>query len=107
MKNEYYIVKINEKITVRGMNTLFFEVKFKRVYDNGKLEHTYKVSYQRGNIAIMLHGSSLWYIISFMSDNEVHLSYEDYIKYRNLLEEIIKRLGEIEELTERTLTKWN
>lgn len=102
----YYILKINENITMRGMNTLFYEIEFKGVRHN-RIHHSYNITYQRGNIATMLHGTSLWHIISFMNDNEIHLSYEDYIKYRNLLEEIIKRLGEIEELTERSITKWN
>lgn len=102
---DYYIVKINEEITMRGMNALFYEVEFKRINENGKVHHSYYITYQRGNIENMLHSSSLWYDISFMSDNEVHLNYEDYIKYRDLLEETIKKLGEIEELKTRTLTK--
>lgn len=104
---DYYIVKINEKKTMRGMNTLFYEIMFKRIYCNDKLEHTYNVSYQRGNIENMLHGSTVFYLIKQLSDNEAHLNYEDYIKYRDLLEETIKKLKEIEELTERKLTKWN
>lgn len=104
---DYYIVKINEEITMRGMNTLFYEVEFKRIYDNGKIHHSYSITYQRGNIENMLHGSSIWYQIKNISDNEVHLNYEDYIKYRDLLEETIKKLEEIEKITERTLTKWH
>ena len=103
---DYYILKINEEITMRGMNTLFYEVEFKRICNN-KIHHSYHITYQRGNIEKMLHSSSLWYDISFMSDNEVHLNYEDYIKYRNLLEETIKKLEEIETLKTRTLSKWH
>ena len=103
---DYYIVKINENITMRGMNALFYEVEFKLV-SNNKIHHSYCITYQRGNIENMLHGSSIWYDISFMSDNEVHLNYEDYVKYRDLLEKTIKKLEEIEKITERTLTKWH
>ena len=103
---DYYIVKINENITMRGMNALFYEVEFKRV-SNNKIHHSYEITYQRGNIENMLHGSSLWHQIKNISDNEVRLNYEDYVKYRDLLEETIKKLEEIETLTTRTLTKWH
>ena len=103
---DYYVVKINENITMRGMNALFYEVEFKRV-SNNKIHHSYYITYQRGNIENMLHGSSIWYQIKNINDTEAHLNYEDYIKYRDLLEETIKKLEEIETLTTRTLTKWH
>lgn len=104
MMNEYYIVKVNENVTTRGMNSLYYQVEFSRIKDN-HISTFKNISYQRGNIENMLHGTSIFYDLKLFSDASVHLSYKEALELIKVLEDIIKRLNEIEEVYIRALCK--
>lgn len=104
MMNEYYIVKVNEQITTRGMNSLFYRIYFNRVKDN-HITTFADISYQRGNIENMLHGTSIFYDLKLFSDAEVHLTYEEVLELTKVLRETIDKLNDVEENYRRYLCK--
>lgn len=104
MMSEYYIVKVNEEITTRGMNSLYYHIYFNRVKD-GHISTFKDIEYQRGNIENMLHATSIFYDLKLFSDAEVHLSYEEALELTKVLRETIDKLNDAEEVYRRTLCK--
>lgn len=98
---EYYTIKINENVTQRGANCLFFQIEFKRIANN-RTSFYRTLSYQRGYIERMLHESPIWYNLEQCSNNGTHLTFEQMNICLKRLELIIQKLKEIYEISENT-----
>ena len=87
--NSMYRIKINENITTRAMNNLFYQIE---IYDEkGNLIRT--IQYQRNCIARMLHESPIFDFFKKADDQFINSLQCD--EYCNKLEQVIKMLEKI------------
>lgn len=90
--DKLYRIKINEKITMRGMNNLFYQVEIYN--EQGSIMRT--VQYQRNCVARMLHESP---VFEFFKNNDNQLTNSlQCDEYCNKLEQVVSLLEKISKI---------
>ena len=96
-------IKINEKITMRGMNDLFYQIEVYDVLENGKLKFNnlsdyYIKGYKRNRIKDILHETSIFRMFKDFADNDFNWNDEQCKEYCKIMNETIDLIEKIEEI---------
>ena len=96
-------IKINEKITMRGMNDLFYQIEVYDVLENGNLKFNnlsdyYIKGYKRNRIKDILHETSIFKMFKSIADSNVNWNDEQCKEYCKRMNETIDLIEKIEEI---------
>lgn len=96
-------IKINENITMKGMNDLYFNIEIYDVLENGNLKYNnlsdyYIQSYQRDEIANILHATPIFKMFKEYADNEMLWDDEQCKVYCKKMNDTIDLINKIKEI---------
>lgn len=94
-------IKINEKVTKRGTNSLFYEIEVYDVLENGELRLNnlsdyYIKPYQRNTIKDILHETSIFKMFKSIADSNTSWNDEQCKEYCKKINETIDLIEKIE-----------
>ena len=96
-------IKINEKITQRGNNSLFYQIEVYDVLENNELRYNnnsdyYIQPYQRNEINDILHETSIFKMFKKIADNKENWNDEQCKEYCKKMNQTIEEIIKIEEI---------
>ena len=94
-------IKINEKVTKRGANSLFYQIEVYDVLENGKLKLNnssdfYIEPYQRNAIKNILHETSIFKMFKSIADSNSNWNDEQCKEYCKKMNETIELIEKLE-----------